>query len=132
MKDIEHFYKKIGDFVNSCDISLLNNKLYQDDLIQITFHSKDNFDPEAKYPFLISHIDFIPCGESEQNIVSLVGYLQKNINLNVTGQLNGYDGEVTHWQIFYMLKEIITTLKRTGYNYYRGQSHDWPTLPGDF
>lgn len=132
MTDIEGFYKEFGDYIYSCDIKLLNNELYQDDLIKITFHSKDDFGLDAKCPFLISGIEFMPHNESDQNIGKFIDSLRKNIELNVTEKLNGFDGEVAHWQIFYLLKEIITKLKGIGYNYYRGQSHDWPTLPGIF
>ena len=42
------------------------------------------------------------------------------------------DEKKIHGVYFTLIKEMITSFQRQGYNYYRGQREDWETVPGIF
>lgn len=55
-----------------------------------------------------------------------------NFYLKTNDKGGGYKGDGTRWHLFYLLKELITACQKLGYNYFRGQEQNWPTVPSIF
>ena len=58
------------------------------------------------------------------------------INLDIQRQGDNSKGykceEPNTWSVFYLLKELITALSSSNYNFYRGQGSNWATRPSIF
>lgn len=63
---------------------------------------------------------------------SISKFIQK-IDSEINNEENsGFKSSDNGWSIFYLLKEIISFFVHQGYQYYRGQSSDWKTIPSIF
>lgn len=109
------FYEKLKEFVNEGNI-------YKDVVIKIKFFKKSK---EGEYI-----INTIECeGVFDDKLKNKISLLKQEINDRVSSG--------GRYNIFYLLKEIITYLQgnernegyEPRYNYYRGQGRNWKTIP---
>ncbi|KJQ75218.1 FRG domain protein [Streptococcus oralis subsp. tigurinus] len=131
------FYDSLGSFFcgksTEDTIKKLNSQIYNDTDITIKLgatNSIDNQNEDSKYgPFCYKIVSLYSKGADEE-INSFVSEL--NTKLKKSGTNAGYNEKGNHWSIFYLLKELISKLEQCEYNFFRGQTESWPTIPALF
>lgn len=115
-------YQNIYDFIkDSAQPNIFST-------INITITIVKNFSDEESSSKQYS-IHSISVEEKENTkVASFIEDLNKNINNNQSGFKENDKG----WSIFYLLKELISFFQMEKYNYYRGQSSNWETIPSVF
>ena len=131
------FYDSLGSFFcgksTEDTIKKLNTQIYDDTDITIKLgatNSIDNQNEDSKYgPFCYKIVSLDSEGVDEE-INSFVSEL--NTKLKKSGTNAGYNEKGNHWSIFYLLKELISKFEQCEYNFFRGQTESWPTIPALF
>ena len=131
------FYDSLGSFFcgksTEDTIKKLNAQIYDDTDITIKLgatNSIDNQNEDSKYgPFCYKIVSLDSEGADEEinNFVS-----ELNTKLEKSGTNAGYNEKGNHWSIFYLLKELISKFEQCDYNFFRGQTESWPTIPALF
>lgn len=131
------FYDSLGSFFcgksTEDTIKKLNTQIYDDTDITIKLGATNSIDyqnEDSKYgPFCYKIVSLDSEG-ADKEINSFVSEL--NTKLKKSGTNAGYSDKGNHWSIFYLLKELISKLEQCKYNFFRGQTESWPTIPALF
>lgn len=113
-------------------IKKLNTQIYDDTDITIILGATDPIDQSENSrhgPFCYKIVSLCSKGVDEE-INSFV--LELNTKLKKSGTNASYSERGNYWSIFYLLKELISKLEQCEYNFFRGQTESWPTIPALF
>lgn len=132
----DNFYENLGTYYSNANkiYEKINSKIFNDFKLVIKIVGLNKPQEEITSIYRIEKIE-ISKGNDNQifNNSQLVTEIE-NINnyLSSTGDKLGYKNEINSWSLFYLIKEMITSFQKLGYNFYRGQNRDYETVPGIF
>lgn len=123
------FYSILGSYYDGAsDENIerdINSKLFQTQNIYIKIHPIFLQKKKLK----ITSLEFKGDNLEIENTIN-------EINSDIQRQGDNSKGykceEPNTWSVFYLLKELITALSSSNYNFYRGQGSDWATRPSIF
>ena len=123
------FYSILGSYYDGAsDENIerdINSKLFQTQNIYIKIHPIFLQKKKLK----ITSLEFKGDNLEIENTIN-------EINLDIQRQGDNSKGykceEPNTWSVFYLLKELITALSSSNYNFYRGQGSNWATRPSIF
>ena len=123
------FYSILGSYYDGASDEKIerdiNSKLFQTQNIYIKIHPIFLQKKKLK----ITSLEFKGDNLEIENTIN-------EINLDIQRQGDNSKGykceEPNTWSVFYLLKELITALSSSNYNFYRGQGSNWATRPSIF
>lgn len=123
------FYSILGSYYDGAsDENIereINSKLFQTQNIYIKIHPIFLQKKKLK----ITSLEFKGDNREIENTIN-------EINSDIQRQEDNSKGykceEPNTWSVFYLLKELITALSSSNYNFYRGQGSNWATRPSIF
>lgn len=133
MKNTIEYHESVATFFSDSEevLKKIQPKLFRDHKIEITIlaTSEAYNDSQRAYGIKSVKIDSPKDGRREDST------LTKKINqinefIQRGSDDGGYQANGNKWSIFYLFKELITVCREHGYNFYRGQRQNWPTVPG--
>lgn len=132
----DNFYENLGTYYSRTNEikEKINSKIFNDFKLNIKIIGINPPQEDLSSIYRIKKIDFIRVNDkTELDNPRLVKEIN-NINayLADTGNKLGYKNETNSWSLFYLIKEMITSFQKQGYNYYRGQNSNYETVPGIF
>lgn len=127
----DKFYENLGTYYSSPEEikNQLNSKIFNDFKIVINIIGINQPQEDLTPIYKIQNLELSSTNKNsklQDEIDDINKYLLS------AGTELGYKDEKNSWSLFYLIKEMITSFQRQGYNYYRGQREDWETVPGIF
>lgn len=124
-----NIYESIGSFFENDNFveTQINPKLFTTNRIIIKVVPTIVLDESiniGKDPYLITGIS-IDENFQDGDLSKIISNLNEKIKKG-----NNFDRHT--WKLFYLFKELITSLQQLGYNYFRGQQQNWVTKPAIF
>ncbi len=136
METKDNFYENLGTYYSNTNkiYEKINSKIFNDVKLVIKIIGLNKPQEEISSIYKIEKIE-ISQGKDDQefNNSQLVTEIECiNDFLKSTGDKLGYKNEINSWSLFYLIKEMITSFQKLGYNFYRGQNKNFETIPGIF
>ena len=127
----EKFYENLGSYYSIPQeiYEKVNSKIFNDYKLTIKVIGVNLPQEELSVIYQIKCIEVHSADKNNE----LARDIEKiNSYLSDSGNHLGYKEVTDSWTLFYLIKEMITTFQKQGFNYYRGQNQDWETIPGIF
>lgn len=132
----DNFYENLGTYYSNTNkiYEKINSKIFNDFKLVIKIIGLNKPQEEISSIYKIEKIEISQDNDDQgfdnSQLVTEIECI--NEFLKSTGDKLGYKNEINSWSLFYLIKEMITSFQKLGYNYYRGQNKNFETIPGIF